>query len=76
MSEEPIPQDIQGKILDHCTSMGAKAKVISRKDDGSLPHLWFDMDPLPGTYWLKQEDRAQDHFLEGIWKILEVHEAQ
>ena len=76
LSDKPLPQDTHDKVLAHCTAMGTKSKIISRKDDGSLPHLWFEMDPLPGTYWLKQEDRAQDHFLEGVWKILEVHEAQ
>lgn len=76
LSDGPLPQDTADKVVAHCTAMGTTAKIIARKSDGSLPHLWFDHDPLPGTYWLKQEERAQDHFLEGVWKILEVHEAQ
>ncbi len=60
MSEEPIPQDIQDKILAHCTSMGAKSRIIPKKPNGGMANLWFDVDPLPGTYWLKQEDRAEE----------------
>ena len=71
MSEEPIPQDIQDKILAHCTRMGAKSRIIPKKPNGGMANLWFDVDPLPGTYWLKQEDRAEEHFLEGVWKIVE-----
>lgn len=76
LSDGPLPQDISDKVLGHCTAMGTTAKIIARKSDGSLPHLWFDHDPQPGTYWLKQEERAQDHLLEGVWPLLGVLEAQ
>lgn len=82
LDDDPLPQSTIDEVVAHCAGMGAKAEVIANrplppgKSGLAGPHLLISREPLPGTYWLKQEDRAQDHFLEGIWKILEVHEAQ
>ena len=82
LSDDPLPQSTHDTVLAHCTSMGAKAKVVANRKlpEGasglSGPHLLFDHDPLPGTYWLKQEDRAEEHFLEGVWPLLGILEAQ
>ena len=78
LSDAPLPQDTIDKLVAHCTSMGTKAKIVANRplppggSGLSGPHLWIEHDPLPGTYWLKQEDRAEDHILEGVWEILEA----
>lgn len=56
--------------------MKSRAQVIANeplppgKSGLAGPHLFFKHEPLPGTYWLKQEDRAEGHILEGAREIL------
>ena len=82
LDDNPLPQDVVDRVEAHCSAMGARAQVIAndpkpeRKSSHAGPHLLFSHDPLPGTYWLKQEDRAQDHFLEGVWRLIEAHEGK
>lgn len=57
--------------------MGAKATFVANRklkpgESGLAgPHVLFERETLPGTYWLKQEPRAETHFLDPIWAILE-----
>ena len=78
LGDEPLPQGIVDKVVAHVATMGATAEIKANKplppgkSGLAGPHLAIEHEPLPGTYWLKQEPRAEEKILEGVWKILEA----
>ena len=71
LAEQLLDQAVQDRIKAVCQSFGVRAN-LSQREKSRMTDIYFEHAPLPGTYWLKQEQRAEDHILVGaIWKILE-----
>ena len=82
LNDDPLPLNVVDQIIAVCASFGAKASISnnaprdeSRKAGFVGPHLMIQREPISGTYWLKQEDRAERHILDAVFAVLEKYEA-